>query len=167
MIEALGDSRHRLILLGPVIPVLHTKEEQAAVGAIAIQAGTAKDARRSHIRLSSQNRGDLFVHLVGDIVGGALRRHHKTNAEALIFRGDKAGGHRTEGKTGEQNPCPQGAHDHAAVRQNPIEQPGIEPLKAGVVGVEGAEDHRHEIAQGAAQTGEEDHRDWIPNTRNH
>ena len=33
--------------------------------------------------------------------------------------------------------------------------------------VEGAEDHRHEIAQGAAQTGEEDHRDWIPNTGNH
>ena len=165
MVEALGDGRHRLIFLGPFIPVLHAKEEQASVGAIAIKAGTAKDARRFYIRLAAQNRGNLFIDLVGDVIGGALRRHHKANPEALIFCGHKASGYSAKSKTGEQNPRPQRAHDHAAVRQHPIEQPGVKALKTGVVGVERAENHRHEIAQGAAQTGEEDHRNGIPDTR--
>ena len=82
---------------------LEPEEEDALVGAGAVEAGAVDDRGVGHVIFFTQHLGDLHAELFCFHQGSAVLQLKNAQAVALVFIGDEGGGQGGEGEAGEHD----------------------------------------------------------------
>ena len=153
LIQPIHDGRSLVLGSGALLERPKAIEEQALIGAVAIEAGATDHTAGNNVVFLVQNLSDLRTHLLRLRQGGTVLKLENADAITLIFLRDECGGQGIEGNRGHNDAAGQAHQDQPAAIDQQLEQLGVGLLKTMECVVETIEDR----CQTAACETEEQH----------